>query len=182
VKNQRAFSLVGWLIVVVLAAGVLARGISEARALTKAREVIDDSRHTDESSETLRQISSSLARAREAHKQVILQFGSHGCTWCRLLEKAFESDQRIAQVLERNFIIVKVDVSGENNRRVNVQYGNPIGNGLPVCVFLDSNGKQLLTRNIAFADDEMFGGYGVASVDPDKILAFLKQQAERTPL
>jgi thiol:disulfide interchange protein len=180
-KNQRTFSLVAWVVIAILAGGVAGRAIFEVRALARASEGHDEAGRIDESDDTFKRISDALALARPGHKQVILEFGSRQCTWCHLLEKAFESDPRIAAELEKNFIIVKVDVSSANNNRVNTRYGSPIGKGLPVSVFLDSDGRQLLTQNIAFADEEALG-HGTARVDPDRILEYLKQRSEKRAL
>jgi thioredoxin-related protein len=138
VSNQRKFLLVALAALILVTAGVLRRVVSEAQTFAVASGYVDESGHT------LKQISDSLVLAKKGHKQVILQFGSSGCTWCKLLHNVFESDKRIAEDLENNFVVVMVDVSDGNNKRVDAKYGHPTRDGLPVCVFLDSNGKRIL--------------------------------------
>jgi hypothetical protein len=75
-----------------------------------------------------------------------------------------------------------VDVSDGNNKSVDDKYGTPRHNSLPFTVILDSDGKQLLTQNIAFADEDALS-HGTARVAPDKVLDILKKWApKRTPM
>jgi thiol:disulfide interchange protein len=166
VKTRRGILLAAVAVLSVMTAAVLWRVVSDATEL-----------FSDGSSKTLKEISRSVKSGRESHKEVFLQFGGPMCTWCKLLEGVFESDKRIAAELNEHYIVVKVDVQNGNNRRVIAKYGNPIRDGVPVTVFLDSDGKQLLTKNIAFADQGALSN-GVARVDPDKVLNFLKTRTQ----
>ena len=53
---------------------------------------------------------------------------------------------------------------------MNEKYGNPIEHGIPVLVVLDSDGKQLTTKD----SGELEEGEGHS---PAKILAFLREWA-----
>ena len=58
----------------------------------------------------------------------------------------------------------------ERNAALNERMGNPISHGIPVLVVLDSNGKQLVTKD----SGELEEGEGHS---PEKILAFLANWA-----
>ena len=167
-----------------VAGGLVWLMVSESRALARSnKQLADSAAPRDDSAQTFAQISDALTVAKKDHKQVLLQFGGHGCTWCHLLETLFKTDQRIAGELEKDFVVVLVDVSSNenngNNKGVRDKYGNPDRDGVPVTVFLDSDGKQLLAENIAFADKEA-QKHKIARVDPDKVLAFLKKVAGKS--
>lgn len=122
---------------------------------------------------TLKQISASLALARQEHKRVLLDFTApHGCTWCILLNQSFESNLEIAAELRKDYLMVWVDVTGQDNL-VSRKYGNPTRSGLPVAVILDSEGRQLVTQHIAFADQNALKR-GIPRIDAGRVLAFLK--------
>jgi thiol:disulfide interchange protein len=117
-----------------------------------------------------RQITEALARAAVVNRRVIVVFGANWCIWCRRLHATFETDPGVAKALARDFIVVSVDINtrhGEaRNAAVNEKYGNPIAHGIPVLVVLDSDGKQLTTKD----SGELEEGDGHS---PAKILAFL---------
>ena len=174
-RKQSIFSLVALAIITVLAAGLVWRLIEDSRALTEAQA---SPKHIDESAQTLKQISDSLIVAKRDDKRVLLQFGSRGCTWCHLLHNLYEKDERIAEELKRDYVVVMVDVSDENNKGVDDKYGTPRHNSLPFTVILDSDGKQLLDGNIAFADEDALS-HGIARVVPEKVLDLLKKWAPK---
>jgi thiol:disulfide interchange protein len=122
--------------------------------------------HADGSS----QIQTALSRASTEHKRVLLDFGANWCIWCRRLHATFASNPDVSRALQRDFIVVMVDVNTRNgaprNTNVNEHYGNPIQNGIPVLVVVDSDGRQLTTKDTG----ELEEGAGHS---PAKILAFL---------
>ena len=128
----------------------------------------------DQSAETVKQITDALLVAKRDNKRVLLQFGSLGCSWCRLLHKAFDTNEPIAGELRKDYIVIMVDVSDGNNKTVDDQYGTPRHNSLPFTVILDSDDKPILAENIAFADDDLFRK-GICQIDTDKVLALLKK-------
>ena len=122
------------------------------------------------------QINEALGKAAREHKRVILDFGANWCIWCKRLHATFETDPAVSKALEKDFIVVMVDINkrhGEaRNADVNERYGNPIVHGVPVLVVLDSDGKQLTTKD----SGELEEGEGHS---PAKILAFLAAWAPR---
>jgi thiol:disulfide interchange protein len=115
-------------------------------------------------------IAAALARASAEHKRVILDFGANWCIWCRRLHATFEANPDVAAALSKSFIVVMVDVNTRHGEKRNAdvvaRYGNPVRLGLPVLVVLDSDGKQLTTKDSGELED----GEGHS---PDKIVAFL---------
>jgi thiol:disulfide interchange protein len=120
------------------------------------------------------QVAAALVIASADHKRVILVFGANWCIWCHRLHSTFESDPAVARALMQGFVVVPIDVNArkgeKRNADVNARYGNPIRDGIPVLVVLDSDGKQLTTKD----SGELEEGAGHS---PAKILAFLSAWA-----
>jgi thiol:disulfide interchange protein len=169
---QRIISVAALGVLTIIAAGLVWRFSLDSQYL--AENAAEAPQHIDESTNTLKQISDALVIAKRDNKRVLLQFGARGCTWCHLLDNLFEKNTRIIEELRSEYIVIMVDVSDGNNKVVDDRYGNPVRGGLPVTVFLDSDGTQLLSKNIAFADEDAFRT-NICRIDPDKVLNFLKK-------
>lgn len=120
------------------------------------------------------QVAAALVRASAEHKRVLLVFGANWCIWCHRLHATLGSDPAVSRILADGFVLVDVDV---NNRRgvarnadVVARYGNPTRLGLPVLVVLDSDGRQLCTKD----SGELEEGHGHS---PGKIADFLGRWA-----
>jgi thioredoxin-related protein len=175
-SKQRIFSVVVLAALTIFAAALVWQFAMDSQYLIQTEAATPP--HIDESTQTLKQISDSLLVAKRDDKRVLLEFGSRGCSWCHLLHNLFEKDERIAAELKSDYVVVIVDVSDGNNKTVDEKYGTPRHNSLPFTVILDSDGKPLLTRNIAFADEDALS-HGTARVDPDKVLDILKKWAHK---
>ena len=116
-------------------------------------------------------VAAALTKASAEHKRVILVFGANWCIWCRRLHSTFEGVPTVSKALDRSFVVVDIDVNTRHgpkrNAGVNTRYGNPIAHGIPVLVVLDSDGKQLTTKD----SGELEEGEGHS---PSKITAFLE--------
>jgi thiol:disulfide interchange protein len=116
------------------------------------------------------QISAALATAAAEHKRVILVFGANWCVWCHRLHNTLETDPTDSRILNDHFVLVDVDVNRrkgvDRNADVIARYGNPVRFGLPVLVVLDSDGRQLCTKD----SGELEEGHGHS---PRKIAEFL---------
>lgn len=124
----------------------------------------------NESANSAEEIASALTVAKQDHKRVLLQFGANWCPWCHKLHRLFDSDPAIKAELAANFVVVMVDVNKGHNNEVDVRYGQPTKQGLPVLVVLDADGTQLTTQETGALES----GQGH---DPARVLAFLKQWA-----
>lgn len=122
----------------------------------------------DESLDGTQQIADALAKANKENKRVLLQFGANWCGWCHRLHGLFEADKTISAKLKSDYLVVLVDVNNGHNAVVDAKYGKPTRFGLPVIVILDSDGKQLTTKNTEELEE---GDHH----SPDKVLTFLKE-------
>jgi thiol:disulfide interchange protein len=115
-------------------------------------------------------VATALARAQAEGKNVLLDFGANWCPWCHKLHQVFANDAAVKAAIERNFVLVYIDVNKRNgparNAAVNERLGNPIAHGLPVLVVTDATGTVLTTQDTGELED---GGHHSS----EKILAFL---------
>jgi len=121
----------------------------------------------DENADGGKQIADALIVAKKENKRVLLQFGANWCGWCHKLHKLCQSDAEIVAKLKEAYVVVLIDVNKGHNKAVNDKYGNPIQHGLPVLVVLDTDGRQLTTKDTGELEE---GDHH----SPQKVLAFLK--------
>lgn len=126
----------------------------------------------DTTADGKKQIADALKKAKAENKRVLLKFGANWCGWCHRLSKCFKENEEIADVLKANYVLVLIDVDVidevKHNADVLERYGNPNRFGLPALVILDSDGKQLTTKNTEELEE---GDHH----DPAKVLTFLEE-------
>ena len=115
-----------------------------------------------------KQIAEAVALAGKDGKRILLQFGANWCPWCHKLHSLFHTDKDIAARLKSDYVVVLIDVNQGHNKVVDAKFGHPILHGLPVIVILDSDGKQLTTKDSGELEE---GDHH----SPAKVLAFLEK-------
>jgi len=110
-----------------------------------------------------------VADAKKDHQRVILVFGANWCYDCHVLDQAFHQTD-VAQILQRNFQVVHVDIGddGKKNGNVAVEYQIPLEKGIPALAVLDSDGKLLYSQ-------ENGEWESARSLDPDDLVALLNR-------
>lgn len=98
----------------------------------------------DEGAIASQDIDRAIAIAQQSGKRILLMFGGNWCIWCHRLHRLFNSDPVIHDLLEKNYILVMIDVGKrDKNLDLNEKYGNPFQHGFPVLVVLESEGSLL---------------------------------------
>jgi len=123
----------------------------------------------DPGRDAAKDIQNAIVAAEKSGKRILLDVGGEWCVWCRKLDSLFHADQKISGVLHRNYIVVKVNFSKENeNEKVLSAY--PKIEGYPHLFVLDSNGKLLHSQDTGLLESGKHH-------DPGKVMAFLKRWA-----
>jgi len=91
--------------------------------------------------------------AEASGRRILLEIGGEWCSWCHTLEKFVHSTPTIAEAVEVNYVVVKVNFSDENeNTEFLSQY--PEIEGYPHIFVLDSDGTLLHSQNTGELESE----------------------------
>jgi len=175
-NNQRIVSIVGFSVILGFAVWV---GVHISRDYAEINKVeqMQQAQLAPEPDDGDKLVADALAIAKKDGKRVLMQFGSHGCTWCHVLQKLFETDQSIMAELKSDYVYVLIDITRRRNKGVDSRYGNPTGNGVPVIVILDADGKQLVTKGGGIVEGDPLHPDETYHISPVTMLSFLKTWA-----
>lgn len=138
----------------------------ESAATSSANQIFDE--HT--SGKTL--VSAALDEAKAENKKVILLFGANWCPYCRKLHALFENDPEVHALVDKEFVVVPIDVgTSTHNRNLNLidkYHSNVFTDGTPSVVIVDANGKRL-----APTDSNPWSAKN--PIEAGRVLTFLKQ-------
>jgi thiol:disulfide interchange protein len=99
--------------------------------------------------------------AKRSGRIVLVEVGGTWCIWCRTMNKFFEEHQDLAQLRDKNYVLVAVNWSKENeNKEVLSQY--PQVAGYPHIFILDGDGKLLHSEDTSELEEAK--GYNAEKV------------------
>jgi thiol:disulfide interchange protein len=84
--------------------------------------------------------------AAKQHKNILLDVGGDWCVWCRLVDKTLTEDPELHALLEKNFVVLRVNYSKENENKPFLS-AYPAAEGYPQWYVLSASGKLLKTEN-----------------------------------
>jgi thiol:disulfide interchange protein len=108
-----------------------------------------------------------VAEAHRSGKRILLDIGGEWCIWCRRLDTFFLKNSDAAELLRNNFILVKINVSKENENEKLLSAYPPVA-GYPHLFVLDADGSLLRSQDTGALES----GKGH---DHDKVMAFLER-------
>ncbi len=96
-------------------------------------------------------IESGIKEAKNQSKPVFLYFRSETCYWCKRFEEEALSDRRIAEILDRNFILISIDTVKQQKvaSALNVR-------STPYMIFFDREGEKEISRIPGYIPKEDF--------------------------
>ncbi len=93
-------------------------------------------------------IDAAVAEAGRSKRHVLIEVGGEWCGWCHRLDDFLKANKKLNALLGRNFVVVKVNYSPENeNEEVLSRY--PEVAGYPHFFVLDGRGKLLHSQDTA---------------------------------
>ena len=122
--------------------------VALAALLPAAAEVLvyDPARDAD------KDIRNAVEEAGKAGKRILLEVGGNWCSWCHTLDKFFEEHASLVELRKKNFVLVKVNWSPENeNREVLSRY--PRIHDYPYLLILEKDGKCLTADDLSDLED-----------------------------
>ncbi|HCK40043.1 MAG TPA: thiol-disulfide isomerase [Planctomycetaceae bacterium] len=108
--------------------------------------------HYSESQDPFQDLSKTIQRAETEDKRILLQVGGDWCSWCVRISKYMESNQEIRQMLEQNFLVMKVTYPSDNSEAFLAQY--PKIEGYPHFFVLEQDGNLLHSQRTAKLEED----------------------------
>jgi thioredoxin-related protein len=109
--------------------------------------------------------------ARKDNKRILLDVGGEWCGWCKLLDQYFIDKKEIGAYLKQNYVVVKVNMSPENDNQPFLS-SYPKIDGYPHFFVLDKEGKLLHSQNTGLLEE----GKGYSD---SKMMEFLQKWAPK---
>lgn len=146
--------------------GAATQGGTTSAAKPKAKPVV-----YDEAADGEKQIADALAKAKFAHKRVLIQWGANWCGWCIKLHELYRSDKEIAHALLFEYETVYVDIGKWDKHldlaaKFNADFK---AHGVPYLTVLDEDGKVLVNQDSSELEVPKSDHHDAA-----KVLGFLK--------
>ena len=117
----------------------------------------------DPKADALADIKKAVEKAKAEGKNVFVQVGGNWCPWCVKFHHFTDTNAVVKNMLEKNFVVVKVNYSKENkNAEALERLEFPQRFGYPVFVILDGDGKRIHTQNSGYLEEG--NGYSEKSV------------------
>ena len=122
-----------------------------------------------------------FARARAEHKPVLLDIGAVWCHWCHVMDGESYEDASVAEILNRDFVCIKVDrderpdVDARYQRAVQALSGQ---GGWPLTAFLTPDGEVFFGGTYFPPDNNAHGRPGFRRVLMEIARAF-REERER---
>jgi thiol-disulfide isomerase/thioredoxin len=120
----------------------------------------------DSQADATENIDAALKTANRENKHVLVEFGANECESCNQLHAVFTKDSEIADVFQKAFVLVSVDM--ESNQKLVARYGNAEPQSAPFLALLDKAGNVLKRRKT----NDLGAG---SKLDLSKVKAFLQQ-------
>ena len=126
----------------------------------------------DESADGAKQVADALAKAKFAHKRVLIQWGANWCGWCIKLHELYRSDKAIAHELLYEYELVCVDIGDwKKHTELAAQFNADFkAHGVPYLTVLDEDGKLLANQDSGELEVPKSDHHDAA-----KVLEFLKK-------
>jgi len=122
-----------------------------------------------------------FAQARAEHKPILLDIGAVWCHWCHVMDGESYEDPAVAEVLNRDFVCIKVDrderpdVDARYQRAVQALSGQ---GGWPLTAFLTPDGEVFFGGTYFPPDNNAYGRPGFRRVLMEIARTF-REEAER---
>ena len=121
----------------------------------------------DPNRDAAKDISDAIVEATKSNRRIILDIGGNWCIWCKRLDTLFMKNTDLADFMHKNYVVVKVNFSKENqNEKILSQY--PEIKGYPHLFVLDKDGKLLHSQDTG----DLESGKGHSK---EKVFEFLKK-------
>ncbi|SFV75914.1 Thymidylate kinase [hydrothermal vent metagenome] len=106
----------------------------------------------------------SLQKAKQEHKLIFLSIGYSTCHWCHVMEKESFEDEKVAQILNTNYIAIKIDreeMPSVDKHFQDIYYlMNQRGGGWPLTLILTPDAKPFFSATY-IPKEAKYGRFGL---------------------
>jgi thioredoxin-related protein len=120
--------------------------------------------HYDEAGDPVADLKATITRAKAEQKRILLQVGGDWCAWCARISNYMETNEKVRDLLEKNFVVMKVTYPGDHAESFLKAY--PEIDAYPHFFVLDGDGTFLHSQGTGELEKE-------ASYDQDVFVNFL---------
>ena len=127
----------------------------------------------DPTRDAAKDLEAAMTQAKAENKRILLDVGGNWCPWCLVLDRTLASDAELHSLIEKNYVVVHVNFSKENqNETLLQQY--PKAQGYPAWYVLSAEGKLLKAEDTSELETthKLDAGYNKAA-----LRSFLAAQA-----
>ncbi len=141
------------------------KGTESVEHLTSSFYTVD---HYDKTSDPNSDLAETLEIAKTKGKRVLLQVGGDWCGWCTRISEYMNTNETVHQILDENFVVMKVTYPGDNAEVFLKQF--PKCDAYPHFFVLQNDGKFLHSQGTAELEKEK-------SYDQETFVSFLEAWA-----
>lgn len=112
-------------------------------------------------------LKTAVTLAKNENKRIILDVGGEWCIWCHRIDAFMHNTDEVKVLIDKNYIVVKVNFSKENKNEEFLSKYPPI-EGYPHFFVLDKNGKLIHSQNTGDLEKDK-------DYDKEKFISFLEK-------
>ena len=102
--------------------------------------------HYDPKRDAMQDGRDAIKLAKETNRRILIEVGGDWCKWCHLLDRFLNKHPEIKTQLHQTFVLLKINVSEENDNSVFLKVFPPVP-GYPHMYVTESNGRLLLSKD-----------------------------------
>jgi thiol:disulfide interchange protein len=124
-------------------------------------------RKYDPTANPFRQLDAAKEQAAKEGKRILLDVGGEWCIWCHRLDDLFRANKDLADLVKKNYVVMKVNVSIDNKNEIFMAQFPKVA-GYPHLFILDAEGKVVHSQDSGQLEE----GKGHSK---EKVAEFLKK-------
>ena len=128
-----------------LSMALLSLALLGSAACTQEQELPPYSKVYDTNRDAQADFAFAIERAKKSQKRILMFVGGDWCIWCRALDVFLQNTPAVHDLLQENFVLLKV-YYGRDNRNTKFLAGLPPFRGTPHFYVFDAEGQFLHTQ------------------------------------
>ncbi|MEK6650706.1 MAG: thioredoxin family protein [Bacteroidota bacterium] len=100
----------------------------------------------DAAANPFRQLDAAKEEAAKSGKRILLDIGGEWCIWCHRMDDLFRANKDLSELLTKNYVIAKINVSMENKNEIFMAQFPKVA-GYPHLYVLEADGKLVHSQD-----------------------------------